>query len=165
MLRILGSALVLAGGLLARQIQFSEHRRREKTLMGLLSAFRQMAEEIRLVRTPMPLLLERLAESCQGEGQRFLSLTASSVRQGESLPSAWHQAAKILTLPDSAQRALVELGDNFHGDSASICKAISLSCNVFARELGELQRCRPDAEKRATALWLSGAALLVIVLL
>ena len=66
MLKLLGSACILAGSVLAQAVRLSDRRRQWDTLSDMLSALRQMGEEIRLARTPMPLLLEYLAGPLPG---------------------------------------------------------------------------------------------------
>ena len=62
MLKLLGSACILAGSVLAQAVRLSDRCRQWDTLSDMLSALRQMGEEIRQARTPMPLLLEYLAK-------------------------------------------------------------------------------------------------------
>ena len=83
MLKLLGSACVLGGGILARYIQMAERRREMDTLSDLLWALRRMAEEIRMARTPLPLLLERLSQGCGREAGEFLQAVSAAARRGE----------------------------------------------------------------------------------
>lgn len=165
MLKLLGSLCVLGGGVLARYFQAAERRRELDTLSDLLWALRRMAEEIRMARTPMPLLLERLSQGCGEETERFFQTVSAAVRQGESLGTAWRHTAAALPLSGPSAAALAELGDGLHGDEENICKGISLVVYSMAQDMEEQTRRRPEEAKRATALCLSGAALLVILLI
>ena len=60
---------------------------------------------------------------------------------------------------------LAELGDSLHGDEENVCKVISLAIYSMAQDAEEQTRRQPEEAKRATALCLSGAALLVILLI
>nr|WP_326125377.1 stage III sporulation protein AB [uncultured Oscillibacter sp.] len=161
MLKVLGSACILGGGILARYLQAAERRREMDTLSDLLWALRRMAEEIRMARTPLPLLLERLSQGCGETAGAFFREVSAAARRGENLGDAWRQAAE--TLPGTS--ALTELGDGLCGDEESVCKAISLVIYSLAQDLEERTRRQPEEAKRATALCLSGAALLVILLI
>lgn len=161
MLKLLGSLCILGGGVLARYFQAAERRREMDTLSDLLWALRRMAEEIRMARTPMPLLLERLSQGCGETAGAFFQEVSAAARRGESLGDAWRQAAG--TLPDAP--VLAELGDDLCGDEESICKAISLVIYTLAKDSEERTRRRPEEARQSAALWLSGAALLVILLI
>ena len=164
MLKVLGCVCILGGGALARWRCLTERGRRLDTLSDLLSALRRMGEEIRMARTPLPPLLDRLAEGCGQEAGTFLRAAAAGLRRGEDLTMVWRSALETLALPAPCHSALAELGEALHGDEESVCKAISLAGSVLARELEEALRRRPEEDRRATALWLSAAALLAIVL-
>ncbi len=165
MLKILGSACVLGGGVLARCLQAAERRREMDTLSDFLRALRRMTEEIRMARTPMPLLLERLAQGCGQEAGVFFQTVSSAARRGEDLGQAWRRAAGDLPLSGASAFALAGLGDDLQGDEEKICKAISLAVCSMAQDAEERSRRQPEEAKRATALCLSGAALLVILLI
>ena len=64
MLKLLGSICVLGGGLMFWLMALAEQRRTRTALGDLLAALRRMREEIRMARTPLPLLLEALGLGC-----------------------------------------------------------------------------------------------------
>ena len=111
------------------------------------------------------LLLERLASGCGPEAGAFFRAAASAAKQGERLPEAWKQAAEALPLPEADRMAVAALGEDLHGDEETICKAISLVTYQLAKALEESFRRKPEEDKRTAALCLSGAALLVILLI
>ena len=165
MLKLLGCVCILGGGVLARCVQTAERRREMDTLSDLLWALRRMADEIRMARTPLPLMLERLASGCGPEAGAFFRAAASAAKQGERLPEAWKQAAEALPLPEADRMAVAALGEDLHGDEETICKAISLVTYQLTKALEESLRRKPEEDKRTAAVCLSGAALLVILLL
>jgi hypothetical protein len=63
----MGSLLVFAAGGLVWWIQQQERRRKGAVLADLASVLRQMQEEIRMMRTPMPELFRKLEKRC-GQG-------------------------------------------------------------------------------------------------
>ena len=165
MLKLLGSACILGGGILARYVQAAERRREMDTLSDLLWALRQMAEEIRMARTPLPLLLDRLSQGCGREAGVFFQAVSQAARRGERLGTVWQQAAAALPLSASSAAALAEVGDSLHGDEENICKGISLVIYSMAQDMEERSRRQPEEARQAAALWFSGAALLVILLI
>lgn len=165
MIKLMGSILILSGGVLVRYFQAMDRRRRMDTLSDFLSALRRMGEEIRMTRMPLPVLLDRLAAGCGEDAGGFFQRVSSAARQGEELAGVWRQAAKELPLPAADREALADLGDSLHGDEENICKVISLAAYEIAKSLEEAAHRKPEEDKRSTALCLSSAALLVILLI
>ena len=165
MKKLLGAVCVLLGGAWAWRAQLSAARRRRDTLAGITAGLGQMAEEIRMARTPMPALLACLGRSRRGPERDFFRRTAEALRQGVELPQAWHQAVDMLDLPPQALAVLEELGQALRGDEEKVCKAISLAIKQLEKQLAEWDERRPEAEKQTTALWFSASALLVILLI
>ena len=165
MIKLAGSLCILGGGVLARYLQAAARRREMDTLSDLLSVLRRMAEEIRMARTPLPALLNQLAMGCGAETEAFLRAAAAAAGGGEGLRETWRREAEKLPLPEGARAAMLRLGERLCGDEESICKAILLAEHSLAREESEYIRRQPEADRRATALCLSGAALLVILLI
>lgn len=165
MLKILGSACVLGGGVLARWFQAAERRREMDTLSDLLLALRRMAEEIRMARTPLPLLLDRLSQGCGPEAGSFFQAVSAAARRGEDLRRTWRRSAAALPLPGASAAALAGLGDDLQGDEETIRKAVSLVVCSMAQDAEERARRQPEEARRSAALWFSGAAFLVILLI
>lgn len=165
MLKTLGALCILFGGLLLRRKQVTQLRREVDTLSDLLAALCRMAEEIRMARTPLPRLLEQLGRGRGTAVSAFFSSVSAIAQQGGNVAETWRQAVKELPIAIENQTALLELGRGLNGDEESVCKAISLACMDLSRNLDNLRRRQPEAEKRATALCLSATALLVILLI
>lgn len=165
MIRFLGSVCIFSGGLMTVLLQLRERRRTRTALAELLSALRRMGEEVRLCRTPLPRLLQTLSASCSGDAAAFFSAVGDALRRGEDVETLWREHAARLLLPVAAQQALSEVGSALHGDEESVCKAISLAILELEQCAAEWDKQRPETEKRTAALWLSGAALLVILLI
>lgn len=165
MVKLLGSLCILSGGFLARWVQAAERRRRREALSDLLTALRRMAEEIRMARTPLPDLLERLSRDCGPDAAAFFRASADAVRQGMELSKAWAAAAEDLPLADGDKEELQDLGKDLRGDEETVCKAVSLVIYSLAKSAEEQDWRRPQEDRRATALCFSAAALLVILLI
>ncbi|MBE6996112.1 MAG: hypothetical protein E7429_05260 [Ruminococcaceae bacterium] len=165
MLKAAGSLCILAGGFLARWQQMAQRRRRRDTLSDLLCALRRMCEEIRCARTPLPTLLHRLGRDCGEDAAGLFLAAAKATAGGEQLADVWRQAAQALPISREAGASLARLGEDLHGDEEQICNAVSLVIQLLARETEEMDRnIRADGQ-RVSALCLSGAALLVILLI
>lgn len=158
-----GSALILGGGLWAFLRVRGEHRRRRNLLSDLLLALERMGEEIRMARTPLPHLLDRLAADCRPEAASLLRSAAKAARSGEDVGAVWRREAAALPLEPRDIEALRSL--DLGGDEESICKGISLVTRALTRSLEESDARRPQEEKRTAALCFSAAALLVILLI
>ena len=165
MLKLLGSACILAGGLLAQFARLSARRRQWDTLSDILSALRRMGEEIRRTRTPLPLLLEYLGKECCPEAAFFFNQTAEALRRGGALSEVWRRELSRLPLPPEDIRALEPLGDALKGDEEQACNGVSLAVYELAKHAEERRAERKLEDRRAAALCFSGAALLVILLI
>ena len=164
MIKLLGSACVLGGGLMFWLMALAEQRRTRIVMGDLLAALRRMREEIRMARTPLPLLLEALAADCRGpETASLFQRSAEAARQGEGLEAAWRVGVRLLPLAPREREALEGL--TLRGDEESVCKGISLVITALAKSAEELERQRPERDRRTAALCFSGAALLVILLI
>ena len=164
MTKVLGSLLVMGASLGGMTLQLREQRRQRRVRLDLLDALRRMGEEIRIARTPLPDLLEQVAD-CGGEAGEFFRAVADSARRGEDVPAVWRVEAACLPLGEEERRALGELGVRFGGDEESLCSAIALACAVLQRHGEEEERRRGMEEKRSAALWGSAGALAVILLI
>ena len=165
MLKLLGSLCVASGGALAWYTQRAERRRERDTLSDLQRAFRRMGEEVRMARTPLPVLLESLAEDCCGPAAAFFKAVSRAAAGGEDLPRVWRERAETLPLEERARSAVSALAQELQGDEEKVCKAILHVTNTLADSALAAEKKRPEEEKRAAALWFSAAALLVILLI
>jgi len=164
MLKIIGSLCILCGGVMTRWIQGRAWRKEKELLEELLSALAQMREEVRLRRTPMPYVMERIAKGRCPEVQALFRTMEEAIRRGEELPWVWRETVEELPLRRDDCAALAELSHDFGGDEEQICKGISLAMVELTKRLNEIKIQNPERGRRATALSISAAALLVILL-
>ena len=68
-------------------------------------------------------------------------------------------------MSETDKRALSELVKALQGDETSACKGILLARKELQNSLSQLEKQRPEEEKRTVALCFSTAALLVILLI
>ena len=167
MVKALGGLLVAGASLWGWYRQSAERRRRMDTLWALSTGLERMAEAIRLERTPLPRLLERLGrEDRTGAAAAvFFRGLAQALGGGERAETAWLAAAEALPLCREDREALAEAAGALAGDEEQVCRALTAASARLRRSFEEARRVRPEREKRAAALWLSGGALLVILLI
>lgn len=160
MIRALGGALVAGAAIWGWQRQRAERRRRMDTLRALSSGLGRMAEAIRLERTPLPRLLERL-----GREDDFFRRLGQALAAGEGTEAAWRRSAAQTPLAPADREALSETAGALAGDEEQICRALGAAAERLRRSLEAQQAASSEREKREAALWLSGGALLVILLI
>ena len=118
-----------------------------------------------MTRKPLPILLEDLADDCDSAAAEFFTDVSVKAKQGEMLSHSWQQAAQRLPLSKRACNLIEDLGNNLQGDEENVCNAISLVIYELVKQAEEWDKQYPEEEKRVAALWMSGAALLVILLI
>ena len=153
---VMGAAVWLLG-----RMQ-TEQKRRLIVLEELVSVLEFMGDEIRMNRTPMPVLLLRAAAGRCDEVVNFLD-AARSNRGG--LAEDWRLAAVNLTLPETEKRMLAELGRSLTGDEERACRGLALISTHLRNELRRQREAAAESRKRKTALCLSGAAFVIILLI
>lgn len=163
MMKVLGSLLVFGGGGLFWWFRQRERRSRRTVLADLMLVLRRMQEEIRMMRTPLPDLFGKLAKDCGLETAEVLRGMAFAAGDGMDVNEVW--CTDICRLPLSKREQEILCGVSFAGDEEKVCKELSLALYGLANCVEELDRDRPEEEKRTAALCFSGAALLVILLI
>ena len=164
MLRAAGAGCILCGAALGRWIALGQRRRQRRALFDLSHVLTDLAEEIRMAREAMPVLLERHAARCGPDAARLLRAAASAARRGEDLADAWQAAARALPLSEGDRQRTASLGAALRGDEERVCRALRAASEGLERSAAELERRREAEERRSGALLFSAAALLVILL-
>ena len=157
MVKLVGAVCILGAGTWAWRRSAAERRRELDTLADLTALLDRMGEEIRLRRTSLPRLLGSLGRDRTGPVRDFCTSVAASLARGAPLGQSWRSAAEALPL--------TALGDSLQGDEESVCKALALAGKILEKNLAAARDHRQETEKRSAALWLSSAALLVILLI
>ena len=165
MSKLLGSLCVFAAGWMLWFRRRQEGKQRRQLTADLAAALEQMADEIRLRRTPLHQLLTHVSESRSREAAAFCRSVARAMAAGDFPGSVWRREVESLPLPVGDRLALRELMDALVGDEEGACRGLSLAAGILRSSLAEMERRRPEEEKRATALCFSAAALLVILLI
>lgn len=163
MIKVVGSLMILGGGGLFWWYQRQERRKRRRILADLLRILRRMQEEIRMTRTPLLELLEKMVGHCGTEVTELLQDIAAAAAAGQSVDLVWVTGVCRLPVSNREQEILQQL--SFNGDEDKLCKEISLVLYGLSNCVEELDRSRAEEEKQEAALCFSGAALLVILLI
>ena len=165
MIKLVGSLCVLFAGGSVWWLQHQEQRRRRQILAELAAALDYMGTSIRLNRTPLLPLFRQTARGRCHEVSQLLEGSAAALAAGRSPEIVWCQAVSCLPVSETDKRALSELVNALQGDETSTCKGILLARKELQNSLSQLEKQRPDEEKRTAALCFSAAALLVILLI
>lgn len=165
MRKLIGSICVLGGGAWVYFTQRAQRLRQRDTLLDLIAVLELMGEEIRRVRTPLPLLLEALSKGHSPSVSAFLARTAKGLHKGEPLDALWRREVKTLPLPPEEIRVLCVLGVPLGGDEEQACKALALAAAQLSRHCEERAAVWRDQDRQAAAVCFSAAALLVILLI
>ena len=72
---------------------------------------------------------------------------------------------EILPLPARSKTAIADIAGYFNSSEQSICNGIILVINRLQKQMETLENTAAEETKRTSALCLSGAALLVILLI
>lgn len=162
MLRWLGAALILCGGLLTRQSLLETTRRAQRTRFALAAAFEAMEAEIRLLLTPLPTLLRR---SWGAEATAFFDDISKGLHRGAPFAEAWRRAAAELPLPAQEREALASMGSRLIGGEESVCAALTLAAAQLRQTHGQIEAKRMESERLTTSICISISLFLAILLL
>jgi len=163
LIRLTGCLLVMCGGFMGMFLQVRERRRRAEALRSVTEALRRATEEIRMRRTPLPRLMERLSASVGGEVGRCFAEMSAGIQKGDSPEVVWQMEVERLPLLTEDKNSLREL--EWQGDEEKICNGILLAIQRLTRSEEVQRQSAPQETKRSAALWVSGAALLMILLI
>jgi len=164
-MKLTGAICIAMAAVWGRWQQLSVQRRRRETLRSLIAALYQMAEEIRVARTPMPQLLECIGRSRGGAAGGQFRRTAALLKRECTLAQAWRGALEGVDVSAEAMTVLRELAAGLQGDEEAVCRAVFRAVGALERLAETEARQRLEAERRGNALWFSASALLVILLL
>ena len=97
---------------------------------------------------------------------RFLTPAGdSAAEQTELLSREAETGTDAVVLIPADREALAEAASGLSGDEEQICRALTAAAEHLRRSLEAERAAGPEREKRTAALWLSGGALLVILLI
>ena len=165
MFDLMGSICIVGASVCILWQRKKENRRKSETFMDLMQALRCLAEEIRLSRIPLPDLLENVAEGCGTDTARFFKQVSVVLYEGRNVVDAWRIAAKDLPLGETEQMVVSEISESLRSDEAGICKSMWAAIDSLATYKNSWDMQRREEERRISAMYVSGALLLVILLI
>lgn len=161
MIRWLGAALILCGGLLTRHTLLCGQRRVQQTRRELAAAFEAMEAEIRALLTPIPTLLRR----SRGESvEAFFAFVSMELSRGAALPEAWERASAELALPEDERETVAALGERLSGTEESVCAALKLAAASLRQSYERFELERRENERLTTSICISISLFLTILL-
>ena len=95
MLKLLGSLCVVSGGALAWYFQRAERRRERNTRLDFQRAFRRMSEEVRMARTPLPVLLRALAGDCGEPAAVFFEAVSRAAAENHRAAARFSSSGRV----------------------------------------------------------------------
>lgn len=162
--KLVGALLLTAAGALLGFERSARVKRRVSLLTALCAALGVMAEEISMLRTPLPELFARLAGRGPEETRSFF--TSLCTDGGEMLSGRWSACVNALPLGAEEREALHALGMSLgRYDARSQCAQIEYVLSQLRRE-AERARCERDGKAGTyLGLGLSLGAMAAVILL
>ena len=164
-MKLMGSLCVLFAGGSVWWLHRLVPRRARQVAADLVWTLERLEPSIRLNQTPLLPLFRQAARGRCHEVSQLFERSAAALAAGRSPEIVWCQTVSCLPVSETDKRALSELVNALQGDETSACKGILLARKELQNSLSQLEKQRPDEEKRAAALCFSAAALLVILLI
>lgn len=165
MTQLLGTVLILLSGAGTARAALCRRRAELKTLQELLYALHRMESAVRCERRPLYPLFSALAEELTGEGGDFFRDLLAGRGETRSLAADWERRAALLTLPPEGLRLWRELGRRLGGDGDSVERALALTGEELGALHRQMEQALPQQRRLWTAVSLSAAAFLIVLLL
>ena len=165
MFDLMGSICIVGASVCVLWQRKRENRRKSETFMDLMQALRCLAEGIRLGRIPLPDLLKNIAEGCRADTACFFKRISVALHEERNVVEAWRIAAKDLPLGETEQKVVSEISESLRSDEAGICKSMWAAIDSLATYKNSWDMQRREEERRISAIYVSGALLLVILLI
>lgn len=164
MLKVAGVFCVMGAAVWLLHRLSGERKRQWLVLEELASVLDFMGDEIRVNQTPMYRLLQRAAAGRCPDVAAFLN-AARENSAVNGLAEAWRQAAGNLPVMGTELRLLSELGHSLTGDEERVCRGLTAVSTQLQAELQRQRKTAAEVDRRKTALCLSGAAFVIILLI
>ena len=166
MTRLMGAAMLLGGGWTASLLWGRRQRRMVDICEEFLFAAQRMEQAICCEQRGLKPLFFAFAEEQSAAGHFFEDLLCLWAADEEvSLQTVWEQACEVSELPAEGKRIWRELGGRLSGDSEHMCASITVAAQQMSMLKQSLKDSLPTRRRLSSALSLSAAALLVILLL
>ena len=166
MMKWMWAALLLSGGWGVSLLWGRRQRRTVEICGEFLLAAQRMERTIRCEQRGLKSLFFELAAQEGAVGRFFEDLLCLWAAEEETpLRNVWERAASVSELPAEGKRIWRELGQRLSGDSEHICASITAAAEELSALQKSLKETLPNRLRLSSALSLSAAAFLVILLL
>ncbi len=167
MIRMLGVLLIFGGGGGMAMLTMQKRQKEVETVGELLSVLHRMEREIRSEGRGLRPIFAALAEDAAGEAGAFFCVLLQHWEEEpeQSLSRQWERAAADLLLSEEGQRIWRELGRRLAGDEESVGRGIAIATEELTALQMRLRDTLPEQRRVVTALSLSAAAFLSVLLL
>ena len=165
MFDLIGSGCIMGAGFWLLWRRKAENRRRSETLTDLITALRNMAEGVRLARVPLPELLDRITVESGRDTLRFFREISAALREGKEVSEVWKCAARELPIHPCEQAAVSAIADSLRNDEEGVYRGTELAIHTLTAHKERWDMHRAEEERRIAAMYVSGAMLLVILLI
>lgn len=165
MFDLIGSICIIGAVFCMLWQRKKENCRRSETLTDLVLALKNMAEGVRLGRICLPDLLEKVAAGYGKDTMHFFHQISVALREGRDVSEIWRSASQELPIQKVEQAAVASISESLRSDEEGICKGIELAIHALARYKNNWDMHRTEEERRLSAMYVSSALLLVILLI
>lgn len=163
MLKAIGCFCILCGGVTAAMLQITARRRELETVRCLQTSLEWISDEIRLNQTPLPQCFTRLQQSSEPVTAAFFFALRRRLSANERPEKIWLDETE--KLPEPVRPALKQLGSKLSSDEESLCRGLNRSAQLLDQLARQRVCSRREQNRRSLAMCLSGAALLILVLI
>ena len=166
MMRMAGAAMLLGGGWAVSLLWGGRQRRKVEICGEFLFAAQRMEQAIRCEQRGLKTLFFELSAERGAVGRFFEDLLCLwAAEEEETLQTVWEQACVMSELSAEGKRIWQELGRRLSGDSEHVCGSITAAAERMSMLQQSLKEDLPNRLRLGSALSLSAAAFLVILLL
>ena len=165
MLKLVGGLCILSGGLTLRWMVLWERARTLELLDGLVTALTRIETELRFRRPALPELLEEGSLGRPQEVNAFFRRIQALVTAGTLSEAAWSAEVACLPIPPHSQALLDKLGGVLRGDEQGLLQGLNAAAQALGQERDRLQSRQREDRHRFSVCTLSGALLLILLLI
>lgn len=163
MIKVIGCFCILCGGITAAMLQITSRRREVETIRSLQTSLEWISDEVRLNQTPLPRCFAQLEQSNEPVTAAFFLSVRCRLSTNERLEKIWLEETE--KLPEPVKPALNLLGNKLTSDEESLCRGLNRSAQSLDQLVRQKVCSRREQNRRSLAMCLSGAALLILVLI
>lgn len=159
-MRATGAVLILASAAVYLLSAFRQRQKQEKLVQDILDAIEQIATLIRWENRTLPDSIERQIQ--RGSAGRYFERVVENLKGGIPLQNAWNQ---VFSNVEPEEISAILCGVLLSGDSTFLQTRLSNTAEQMRAFQCKTRENQREQQKLQTALTLSAAGLIVILLL